>query len=169
MDYWSPKNFELLNVKNKINHQIFFSLLDYGCIARWYTVHTTSNSILHSHAASTKLVSEIAGSGFNNWVKFLVHSFNVNTSRISRSGYRVCKLNWHRGSVISAGIKKLNILGDNRCHYTHCRLPLYSSLMLDASNACHFSWKWASYSSQDEVLDEISEGILEVLRIIGSD
>ena len=29
MDYWSPKHDELLNVMNKINNQIFFTLLDY--------------------------------------------------------------------------------------------------------------------------------------------
>ena len=30
MYYWSPKNVELLNVMNKINHQILCILLDYG-------------------------------------------------------------------------------------------------------------------------------------------
>ena len=29
MDYWSPKHVELLNVMNKINHQILCILLDY--------------------------------------------------------------------------------------------------------------------------------------------
>ena len=29
MDYWSPKHVELLNVMNKINHQILCMLLDY--------------------------------------------------------------------------------------------------------------------------------------------
>ena len=43
MDYWSPKHAELLNVKNKINHQISCTLLDYVYIAKWYTVHTISN------------------------------------------------------------------------------------------------------------------------------
>ena len=43
MDYWSPKRVELVNVTNKINHQILCILLDYRYIAKWYTVHTTSN------------------------------------------------------------------------------------------------------------------------------
>ena len=43
MDYWSPKHVELLNVMNKINHQILCILLDYIYIAKWYTVHTISN------------------------------------------------------------------------------------------------------------------------------
>ena len=43
MDYWSPKHVELLNVMNKINHQILRILLDYRYIAKWYTVHTISN------------------------------------------------------------------------------------------------------------------------------
>ena len=43
MDYWSPKHVELLNVMNKINHQILCILLDYRCIAKWYTVHTIPN------------------------------------------------------------------------------------------------------------------------------
>ena len=43
MDYWSPKHVELLNVMNKINHQILCILLDYRHIAKWYTVHTVSN------------------------------------------------------------------------------------------------------------------------------
>ena len=32
MDYWSPKHVELLNVMNKINHQILCILLDYKYI-----------------------------------------------------------------------------------------------------------------------------------------
>ena len=44
MDYWIPKHVELLNVMNKINHQILCILLDYRYIAKWYTVHTISNS-----------------------------------------------------------------------------------------------------------------------------
>ena len=43
MDYWSPKYVELLNVMNKINHQISCILLDYRYIIKWYTVHTISN------------------------------------------------------------------------------------------------------------------------------
>ena len=43
MDYWSPKHVELLNVMNKINHQILCILLDYEYIAKWSTVHTISN------------------------------------------------------------------------------------------------------------------------------
>ena len=43
IDYWSAKHVELLNVMNKINHQILCILLDYGHIAKWYTVHTISN------------------------------------------------------------------------------------------------------------------------------
>ena len=43
MDYWSRKHVELLNVMNKINHQILCILLDYVYIAKWYTVHTISN------------------------------------------------------------------------------------------------------------------------------
>ena len=42
MDYWSPKHVELLNVMNKINHQILCILLDYIYIGKWYTVHTLS-------------------------------------------------------------------------------------------------------------------------------
>ena len=42
MDYWSPKHVELLNVMNKINHQIL-CILDYIHIAKWYTVHAISN------------------------------------------------------------------------------------------------------------------------------
>ena len=43
MDYWIPKHVELLNVTNKINHQILCILLDYGYIARCYRVHTASD------------------------------------------------------------------------------------------------------------------------------
>ena len=43
MDYWCPKHVELLNVMNKINHQILCILFDYIYIAKWYTVHTVSN------------------------------------------------------------------------------------------------------------------------------
>ena len=43
MDYWSTKHVELLNVRSKINHQIFCISLDYIYIAKWYTVHTISN------------------------------------------------------------------------------------------------------------------------------
>ena len=42
MDYWSPKHVELLNVMNKINHQILCILLGYTYIAKWYTVHIIS-------------------------------------------------------------------------------------------------------------------------------
>ena len=42
MDYWSPKHVELLNVVNKINHQILCILFDYIYIAKWYTVHKIS-------------------------------------------------------------------------------------------------------------------------------
>ena len=45
MDYWSPKHVELLNVTNKINHQIFCIYLDYRYFPKWYTVHTISNVI----------------------------------------------------------------------------------------------------------------------------
>ena len=44
MDYCSPKHVELLNVMNNINHQMMCVLLDYIYIAKWYTVHTKSNS-----------------------------------------------------------------------------------------------------------------------------
>ena len=40
MDYWSPKHVELLNVINKVNHQILCILLDYGHIAKWYTLRS---------------------------------------------------------------------------------------------------------------------------------
>ena len=43
MDYWSPKHVELLNVMNEISQQILCILLDYGYIAKWYTVHTISD------------------------------------------------------------------------------------------------------------------------------
>ena len=36
MDYWRPKHVELLNVMNKINHQILFILLDYRYIELYY-------------------------------------------------------------------------------------------------------------------------------------
>ena len=36
MDYWIPKHVELLNVMNKINHQILCILLDYIYTAKWY-------------------------------------------------------------------------------------------------------------------------------------
>ena len=45
MDYWSPKHVELLNVMNKINHQISCILLHYRYIAKWYAVHTVSNNM----------------------------------------------------------------------------------------------------------------------------
>ena len=45
MDCWRPKRVELLNVMNKINHQILCILLDYRYIAKWYTVHTISSCI----------------------------------------------------------------------------------------------------------------------------
>ena len=37
VDYWSPKHVELLNVMNKINHQILCILLDYGYIKAYVT------------------------------------------------------------------------------------------------------------------------------------
>ena len=40
MDYWSPKHVELLNVMNKINHQILCILLDY----RYFTLKEFRNS-----------------------------------------------------------------------------------------------------------------------------
>ena len=45
MDYWSPKHVVLLNVMNKINHQILCILLDYRYIAKWYTVRTISKKL----------------------------------------------------------------------------------------------------------------------------
>ena len=47
MSYWSPKHVELLNVMNKINHQILCILLDYRYTAKWYTVNTISNKIIN--------------------------------------------------------------------------------------------------------------------------
>jgi hypothetical protein len=44
MDYWIPKHVELTSAMNKINHQISPILLDYIYIAKWYKVHTVSNS-----------------------------------------------------------------------------------------------------------------------------
>ena len=45
-DYWSPKHAELLNVMNKINHQILCILLDHIYIAKWwhgpYSIKTLS-------------------------------------------------------------------------------------------------------------------------------
>ena len=43
MNYWSPKNVELLNVMNTINHQILCILLHCIYIVKWYTAHTISN------------------------------------------------------------------------------------------------------------------------------
>ena len=45
MDSWSPKHVELLNVMNKINHQILCILLGYTYIAKLYTVHTVSKRL----------------------------------------------------------------------------------------------------------------------------
>ena len=50
VDYWSPKHVELLNVTNKINHQILCILLDYRYIAKWYTDRTISKQL---HTAYT--------------------------------------------------------------------------------------------------------------------
>ena len=61
MDYWSPRRVELLNVVNKINHQIL-CILDYIyiCIAKWYTVHTVSNSNIIFHLVmETEPTSEL--------------------------------------------------------------------------------------------------------------
>lgn len=78
---------------------------------------------------------------------------------------RMCALNWYRGSVVSAGIKRLIVLGDNRCHYTYWRLSVYLFRMLHESKTCHFSWKRASYSSQGKMLDTVSKDILEGAQI----
>ena len=49
MDYWSPKHVELLNVMNKINHQILCILLDYTYIlqndTRSLQYQTTINNL----------------------------------------------------------------------------------------------------------------------------
>ena len=41
MDYWSPKHVELLNVMNKINHQILCILLDYRYTVQGRLSHIT--------------------------------------------------------------------------------------------------------------------------------
>ena len=44
MDHWSPKHVELLNVMNKINHQILCILLDYRYIRSSTLFHITKNT-----------------------------------------------------------------------------------------------------------------------------
>ena len=71
MDDWSPKHVELLNVMNKISHQILYILLDYLYIAKWYTVHTISNNP----------VSREKNKNYHVWISVFLPSASVYVTR----------------------------------------------------------------------------------------